>query len=403
MVVRGELDAMFEVPPSLSERIKGGEQAVLDVTYNSINPVFGAAVPEQSYVIVSDLNRRIVEAGIANRVSGVRAAREGVAELDRQLEEVNRAAETVSSEDARALTEDLDRSLGDLESALERLEDGPGEVGKEMAVALERVREAREQLEKVREAQSGGAEGIKRRIGVAELETSLEELQRGLSDFSNAPPEVLANPLRLEIRNLASQPNVVGFYTPAVLALLIQHIAVSLASLAVIRERLSGAYEFFEVSPLRPGELLAGQFMTYFGLVLGVHLAVAAVLTGFLDTPVVGGFLAVALAMVLLTAASLGLGFLVSALASSQLQAVQVAMLLLIASAFFTGFLFPLEDMNQPGRAISYFLPTTYGIHALQDVMIQGERISTFDVAALIVIAAVCLGLARYFMGRRKL
>jgi ABC-2 type transport system permease protein len=146
-----------------------------------------------------------------------------------------------------------------------------------------------------------------------------------------------------------------------------------------------------------------GKFLTYFGLVLAVHLAVAAVLAVFLGASVAGGWPGVVLALVLLTAASLGLGFLIFALASSPLQAVQIAMLLLIASAFFTGFIFPLSDMAQPGRGLSYLLPTTYGIRALQDVMIRGEGVSAFDAAALLVFAAVCLGLARFFVGRRKL
>ena len=78
-------------------------------------------------------------------------------------------------------------------------------------------------------------------------------------------------------------------------------------------------------------------------------------------------------------------------------------MLLLIGSAFFAGFLFPLSDMKGPAIAISYFLPATYGIRALQDVMILGDGISYFDLAGLLVIAAVCLGLTRYLMRRKKL
>jgi ABC-2 type transport system permease protein len=102
------------------------------------------------------------------------------------------------------------------------------------------------------------------------------------------------------------------------------------------------------------------------------------------------------------TVASLGLGFLVSALARSQLQAVQVAMLLLIASVLFAGFLFPLGDMQGPARAIAYFLPAAYGIRTLQEVMIRGEGIPLFDVAGLLVIAAVSLVLTRYLLGRKK-
>jgi ABC-2 type transport system permease protein len=402
MLQRGGVDAVIEVPPNPSERIADGEQAVLDVTYSTINPVFGTAVPERSFSLVSDLNLNILQAGITDEIGDFRAAQGRVEELNRRFEEVNRAADSLASEDARTTTADLDRAMEDVEGALRPLEDGPREAREEASAALERVRETRELLGEVRGAQRSGAEEIKRRTGVAELEGSLEGLQSSLSGVPDVPPEVLANPLRLEIQNLATPPSVVGFYTPGVLALLIQHISVSLASLAVIRERLSGAYEFFEVSPLGPGELLARQFLTYFGLVLGVNLTVA-ILVSFLDIPVVGGMPAVALAMVVLTAASLGVGFLVSTLAGSQLQAVQVAMLLLIASAFFTGFLFPLGDMVQPGRGISYFLPTTYGIRALQDVMLRGDGISTFDVAVLLAIAAVCLGAARYLMGRKKL
>jgi ABC-2 type transport system permease protein len=58
-----------------------------------------------------------------------------------------------------------------------------------------------------------------------------------------------------------------------------------------VRERLSGAYEFFEVSPLGPGELLAGKFLTYFGLVLRANLTVAAALVYLLGIPLEGGAL----------------------------------------------------------------------------------------------------------------
>jgi ABC-2 type transport system permease protein len=401
-LLRGEIDAVISIPESPSERVAEGEQAVLEVTYNTINPVFGTAVPERSYSLVSDLNLNLVQEGIASEIGDVRAAQERVAQLNRQLERVNQAARTLASEEARATTADLDEALADLEDVLRPLQNADGETGERATEALEQTRQTREVLGEVREAQRGGAEEIERRTGVTELEEALAALQASLSGVPDASPEVLANPLRLELENLASPPGVVGFYTPGVLALLIQHIAVSLASLAVIRERLSGAYEFFEVSPLGPGELLAGQFLTYFGLVLGVNLAVAGILAGLLGIPVVGGVPAVVLAMALLTLASLGVGFLVSAIARSQLQAVQVAMLLLIASAFFTGFLFPLSDMKGPAVILSYFLPTTYGIRSLQDVMLRGDGISNFDLAALLVIAAVCLGLARYLMGKKK-
>ena len=59
------------------------------------------------------------------------------------------------------------------------------------------------------------------------------------------------------------------------------------------------------------------------------------------------------------------------------------------------------SEMRGPAVVLSYFLPATYGIRSLQDVMIRGQGISGFDLLGLLVVAAVTLGLARYLMGRK--
>ncbi len=122
----------------------------------------------------------------------------------------------------------------------------------------------------------------------------------------------------LHTENLASPPHeVVGFYRPGVLAILIQHLAVGLASIVLVRERPSVAYEFFGITPLGPGKLLAGQYLAYCWLVLGANLVVAVLLSNLLGIPVDGDVSRIALAIVLATSASLGLGFLIFALAGS--------------------------------------------------------------------------------------
>lgn len=402
-LLRGEVDAVITVPPDPLGTVAQGQQATLYVTYDTINPVFGTAVPERTYGLLQSLNQSIVQANISRGLENVSSIQEQVDELNRQLEELDRAVDAFSSEDARATTAQLDDTLGTLEGSLKVLQNVPGETGEQASTALDQVQTSREQLEEVRTLQEGGPEEIKDRTSISDLEQALADLQDTLAGIPDAPAWVLANPLRADLENLSSPPSLVGFYTPGVLSLLIQHLAVSLASLSIIRERLNGAYEFFEVSPLGAGELLAGKFLTYFGLVLGVNLAVVAVLATFLSVPIEGGVWRMILVMILLTVASLGLGFLVSTLAKSQMQAVQISMLLLIGSAFFGGFLLPLSDMKQPGIAISYFLPATYGLRGLKDVMIRGDAISSFDLAGLVMIAVICLGLARYLVIRKKL
>lgn len=395
---RGEVDAVIIIPPNPTDTILSGKQAVLKARYNTINPIFGTAVPNRANGLVLDLNREIVQASIAGEMKDIRSVRQQINELEAQLEQVSAAAEGLTSEEARQTTADLDKSLGALEETFSAL----GDPNDRESQTLKDVRDARDQLKTFRAAQEKGSEEIKRRAGILSLQRELNTLQDTFQAVPDVPPSVLANPFRLQLDNLASQPEVVGFYAPGVLALLIQHVAVSLASLAIVRERLSGAYEFFDVSPLRPIHLLAGKFFTYFCVVFVVNAAVALALSGFLGIPIKGGVVNMGLAMVLLTIASLGMGFFASSVARSELQTVQVTMLLLIGSAFFAGFLFPLSEMNQPATGIAYFLPAAYGIRALQDVMIRGQSIAPFDVIGLIVISAVTLAAALYFMGRKR-
>ena len=401
-LLRGEVDAVIVVPDEPLGTVAGGSQAVLRVVYNTINPVFGTRVPSRSYSLVLDLNQSLVQAAIEEELGNLRSAQGRIEDLDRRLEQGSAAAEALSSEEALEATAGLEEALENLENAARVWQTlGPGEDG-DVSATLEEIEAAQRALQEVRTAQEGGAEELEERSGLEELRTSLASLQEALEGLpADVPPRVLANPFALQTQNLASPPPVVGFYAPAVLAILVQHIAVSLGSLSLIRERLGGAYEFFEVSPLGPGRLLAGKFLAYCGLVLGANVAVAAVLAGFLGVPVEGGFLLLVLAMLLLTVASLGLGFVISALARSELQAVQVSMLLLIASGFFAGFLFPLDQMTQPAVGVSYLLPASYGIRALQDVMIRGQGISASDFVPLLLVAVVSLGAARYLIGRK--
>lgn len=398
-----ETDAVIILPSSPSEAVAEGRQATLEVHYNNINPIFGTAVPNRAYGLVLDLNRAIVRDGLVAELQALRPTQERVAEINEQLEQINTATEQATGEEAQQTTEDLDGALGNLETALETLQ-VVDEDNDQLEESLEETQRARELLAEVQTAQEAGAETLQDQAGTTELQSALDEISTEAAALpQDVPAQVLVSPLRLDVQNLAPyEPDATGFYAPSVLGLLVQHIALSLASLAIIRERLSGAYEFFEVSPLGPLELLAGKFITYLGLVIAVNLAVALVLSSALSVPLLGGIGMLAAVMALLSATSIALGFALSAIATSMLQAIQVSMLAFIAGGFFSGFLFPLDELGQPASTLSYLLPATYGIRAFRDVMIRGEWPNTTDIIGLVAIFAISLVVARIMMGRRK-
>lgn len=203
--------------------------------------------------------------------------------------------------------------------------------------------------------------------------------------------EVIASPLKLEARNTApASPTFVAFFAPAILALVLQHLAITLTALSMIRERTSGAMDLYRVSPVHGLELLVGKYLAYGVLTLVIAGFLVALLTVPLNIPLVGDRLALSRLVLLLTFASLGLGLLISLVADSERQAVQLAMLVLLASMFFSGFILPIEEFLEPVRYVAYALPVTYGVALFQDLMLRGGGgVPAWYEAALLAIGVV--------------
>ncbi len=218
---------------------------------------------------------------------------------------------------------------------------------------------------------------------------------------SPIPPEVVAAPTRAELRNLArSEPNVIAYFAPAVLALILQHLAVTLVSLALVRERTSGVIELFRVAPVNAWEIIAGKVIAY--LMLGGLIAAATVflLIYGLGIPMLGdpGVLAGTIALVLL--ASLGIGLAIAVISDSERQAVQLSLLVLLGSVFFSGFVLAISEFNEPVRVLAFSIPATHGIRLMQDIMLQGSTNQTWEFLALGLIALVTLTLS--WLGLRR-
>jgi ABC-2 type transport system permease protein len=204
------------------------------------------------------------------------------------------------------------------------------------------------------------------------------------------PPEVIAAPTRANPTNLAPiSPTVVQFFAPAVLALVLQHMAVTLTALSLVHERLSGAMDIFRVAPVHTLEILTGKYLAYAFFNLSVAAGIFVLLVGVLHVPMLGSPADVATVVVLLSFASLGLGLLISTLVDSERAAVQVSMLVLLASVFFSGFVLPLDQFTTPLRIAAYALPVTHGIQLLQDYMLRGSTNHAWELAVLAAIGVV--------------
>jgi ABC-2 type transport system permease protein len=197
-------------------------------------------------------------------------------------------------------------------------------------------------------------------------------------------PQVIAAPTRAETRNLAPiTPNVVAYFAPAVLALVLQHMGVTLTALSLVRERLSGAMDIFRVAPVRALEILVGKYLAYAFFNLSIAAAISFLLIGVLHVPLLSPPGDMAWVIALLSFAAVGLGLLISTIVDSERQAVQLSMLVLLASVFFSGFVLPLDQFITPLRIAAYSLPVTHGIQLLQDFMLRGGTNASWELGVL--------------------
>jgi ABC-2 type transport system permease protein len=216
---------------------------------------------------------------------------------------------------------------------------------------------------------------------------------------------VLVSPLVSNPKNVAQigyKPSYISFYSPGVVALLLQHMAVTLAALSLVRENLLGSVEMFRVAPVGSMQIIVGKYLGY-TLFAGV---IAALLTlGLyygLGVPFIGDIYWYALIVLLLVWASLGVGFLISAISKSESQAVQFSMIALLGSVFFSGFFLPLANFRPYVRGVAYILPVTHGVTGFQNIMLRGRLPSDQTIWWLSGIALVCFVLA-WRLWRRNL
>ena len=267
--------------------------------------------------------------------------------------------------------------------------------------AQETTQQTRGSIEEVRQytaqARAFGAAGD----DIDRLEQQLDQAAQAIDEFNETPPGLVSAPFQVDVRSVALyQPSYTAFYAPAVLVLLLQHLAVTLGALSLTRIRLLGVMDLLRVSPVRPIEMVTGHYLSYTVLCGLVAAALAALLVLALGVPMFGSMAFFVAALALLTLSSLGIGFIIAAVSSSEQQSAQTAMLVLLASIFFSGLIFPLEQIIWPARAISYILPATYGIRSVQDVMLRGDTPPALDLAvlggaALLLFAATVLLMRR--------
>ena len=162
-------------------------------------------------------------------------------------------------------------------------------------------------------------------------------------------------------------------FIPGILGMIFLLICAIMTSVSIVREKETGTMEVLLVSPVKPAYIIVSKMIPYLLLSL-VDLAIILLLAYYvLDVPLSGGVWNIILFSVVYLVLALALGMVVSNVAKSQIAALLMsALVMMMPVLFFSGMLFPPDNLPWALRWITYIIPARWYIDAMRKLMIEG-------------------------------
>jgi ABC-2 type transport system permease protein len=190
-------------------------------------------------------------------------------------------------------------------------------------------------------------------------------------------PQQLIVPFTVQTEGIvAGKPNYFEFMAPGIMAMTIMMAAMTGLAGSISRERELGTLDGIISAPISRLSIILGKSLAQVvrGLLQALlTLILAVVLFGVV---VHGSYGLLALLLLLTVFSFIGIGIMVSALASQQETAMTIMMTLTFPMLFLSGALFPVQQMPVVMQWISKGLPLTYAVEALRKCVVLGTGIS---------------------------
>jgi ABC-2 type transport system permease protein len=240
---------------------------------------------------------------------------------------------------------------------------------------------------------AGGAIGAVERVAQQAFAT---ELEGPLAFLARAPP-----PYEIVVHRRYNPAGITAFnIVPALLGVILTMTMVMITSIALIRETERGTMETLLATPVRPLEVMIGKTAPYIGVGAVQTVIVMAAANILFRIPFTGSMLAFVIGVSLFIVANLMLGYLISTMASTQMQAMQMTFFIFLPSMLLSGFMFPFHAMPEWARVLGEALPITHFLRMVREIVLKGAGLP--DIAgdlwplALITLVLAALALFRF-------
>ena len=207
-------------------------------------------------------------------------------------------------------------------------------------------------------------------------------------------------PFEVVIHRLYNPGNITAYnIVPGLLGTILSMTLVMMTAMAVTRERERGTMEALLSTPATPIEIMIGKLTPY--VVVGivqttVILSVARFLFHVPMAQTAAGWFALTCGVALFILGNLALGYLISTLAKSQLQAMQMSFFYMMPSIFLSGFAFPFYGLPQWAQHIGNLLPVTHFLRIVRGALLKQQTLADMgpSLLALGLFVLIISGLA---------
>jgi len=183
---------------------------------------------------------------------------------------------------------------------------------------------------------------------------------------------------------------------PGLAVIILTMTLVLFTAVALVREREHGNLELLITTPIHPLELMVGKLVPY--IFVGLVQIIIILGLGWLvfDVPLQGDLHHLVAVILPFVGASLTLGLLLSTIAKTQMQAMQMTFFLLMLSVLLSGFMFPYDAMPKAAQYIAEILPATHFMRLIRGVYLRGASSAQLlpDIFWLLGFTAIMLAIA---------
>ncbi|MDV5825432.1 ABC transporter permease [Sphingobium naphthae] len=224
-----------------------------------------------------------------------------------------------------------------------------------------------------------------------------QELKGVAAKPTNAPP------FEVVVHRLYNPEGITSYnIVPGLLAIILSMTLVMMTAMAVTREVERGTMESLLSMPATAFEVMIGKLLPYVAvgiLQTIVVLTLARLLFAVPMAHTLAGWVALSTGIVLFITGNLALGYCISTVVRSQLQAMQISMFYMMPSLFLSGFMFPFQGLPGWAQVIGEVIPITHFLRIIRGSLLKGQVLADMgtDLVALcgFLIVVTVLTIAR--------